>query len=155
MFELLTHNNAQGQCVKCHSVDRGPNHTRVIGWGTATLADKRQRLTTFLHEPHFGLLDERGCLTCHKINNDAKYQDTYKHNDPLSYTSNFVPMTKSQCSVCHNRKAARQDRLICHNYHVNEVTSPITTTKVPGVDRTTKAPSTPSSSPEKSPPRQN
>ena len=131
LFELLTDKDAQGQCVKCHSVDQGARETRKIKWGTSTLADKRARFTIFLHEPHFGSLDKRGCLTCHEINDNAKYLNSYKTPDPKEFVSNFHPMKMKQCITCHRRRAARQDCTLCHKYHINEVKSPIVKTKVP------------------------
>jgi len=131
VFELLSHKDAQGQCVKCHSVDQGDGQSRVIEWGTSTLADKSERLTSFVHEPHFGLLDKRGCLTCHKVDVTAKYQSTYKQPNPKTFVSNFKPMRSQQCSTCHKKNAARQDCMLCHKYHVNDVRSPIAETTLP------------------------
>ena len=131
VFELLSHKDAQGQCTKCHSVDESVNQSRVIEWGTSTLADKSERLTSFVHEPHFGLLDERGCLTCHEIDPTAKYQDGYKQRNPTTFVSNFKPMRLEQCTSCHKKNAARQDCSLCHKYHLNDVTSPIVRTTIP------------------------
>lgn len=132
VFVLLTHKDAQGQCTKCHSVNEGTKQSRVIEWGTSTLADKSGRLTSFLHEPHFGLLDKKGCLTCHEIAATAKYQSNYEHLNPKTFVSNFKPMRMKQCTACHKKRAARQDCSLCHTYHVNDVTSPIVKTTIPG-----------------------
>lgn len=131
VFELLSHKDAQGQCTKCHSIDQGASQSRVIEWGTSTLVDKSERLTSFMHEPHFSLLDKRGCLTCHEINASAKYQNNYKQHNPKTFVSNFKIMRKEQCMTCHKKNAARQDCSLCHTYHVNDVTSPIAETTIP------------------------
>jgi len=131
VFALLSHKDAQGQCTKCHSVDQGANGSRLIEWGTSTLADKSGRLTSFLHEPHFGLLDRRGCLTCHETDATAKYQSSYEQRDPKMFFSNFKPMRMQQCATCHKTNAAREDCSLCHTYHVNNVTSPIAETTFP------------------------
>jgi hypothetical protein len=131
VLELLSHKHVQGQCTKCHSVDQGTRQSRVIEWGTSTLADKSGRLTSFVHEPHFGLLDKRGCLTCHEIDATAKYQSNYKQPNPTAFVSNFKPMRSQQCSTCHKKNAARQDCMLCHKYHVNDVRSPIAETTFP------------------------
>jgi hypothetical protein len=131
VLERLSHKDAQGQCTKCHSVDQGTRQSRVIGWGTSTLANKSGRLTSFVHEPHFGLLDKRGCLTCHEIDATAKYQSGYEQRNPKTFVSNFKPMRIQQCTTCHKKNAARQDCSLCHTYHVNDVTSPIAETTIP------------------------
>jgi len=131
VFDLLSHKDSQGQCTKCHSVDQSTGQSRVIEWGTSTLKDKSGRLTSFVHEPHFGLLDQRGCLTCHEIDSTAKYQSSYEQQNPRTFISNFKPMQLQQCTTCHKTNAARQDCSLCHNYHVNDVTSPIVQTTIP------------------------
>ncbi len=131
VFGLLTHKDAQGQCIKCHSVDQGNGQSRVIEWGTSPLSAKARRLTSFMHEPHFGLLGKRGCLTCHEIHTEAKYQETYKQHNPVQFVSNFKPMQKEQCIACHKKNAARQDCMLCHSYHVDDVTSPVARTRFP------------------------
>ena len=143
VFDLLTHKDAQGQCAKCHSIDQSTTGERHIEWGTSTVADKTRRLTTFAHEPHFGLLGKRGCLTCHKLNDAAKYQDAYKQFDPHNFASNFEPMKKAQCAKCHNKRAARQDCRACHTYHIGGVNSPVAITKVPGAGKKAKKKKTP------------
>jgi len=131
VLELLSHKDARGQCTKCHSVDEGTKQSRIIEWGTSTLADKSGRLTSFVHEPHFGLLDKRGCLTCHELDATAKYQSSYDQRNPKMFVSNFKPMRMKQCTTCHKKNAARQDCSLCHTYHVNDVTSPIAETTIP------------------------
>jgi hypothetical protein len=131
VLELLSHKDAQGQCTKCHSVDEGTKQSRIIEWGTSTLADNSGRLTSFVHEPHFGLLDKRGCLTCHELDATAKYQSSYDQRNPKMFVSNFKPMRMKQCTTCHKKNAARQDCSLCHTYHVNDVTSPIAETTIP------------------------
>ncbi len=155
VFDMLTHKDAQGQCTKCHSVDQGQNGRRRIDWGTSTLADKERRLTTFLHQPHFGLLGKRGCLTCHKLNDAAKYQEAYKQTDPHMFSSNFEPMKKAQCMKCHNKKAARQDCRACHTYHIGGVDSPVAVTKVPGSGAKAKKKTDPQQPASQQPPSPN
>ena len=131
VFDLMSHKDSQGQCTKCHSVDQSTGQSRVIEWGTSTLKDKSERLTSFVHEPHFGLLDQRGCLTCHEIDATAKYQSSYEQQNPRMFISNFKPMRIQQCTTCHKTNAARQDCSLCHTYHINDVTSPVVETTIP------------------------
>lgn len=133
VFAMLTSKDAQGQCTKCHSVDKGPNGSRTVNWRPSSLATRSNKFTNFDHEPHFGLVgDKGGCLTCHKLDDKPGFMDTYKATDPAKHRSNFKQVKKEACSSCHGTEVARQDCLLCHTYHVNGVTTPITMTKIPG-----------------------
>lgn len=131
VFDMLTAKDAQGQCTKCHSVDAAKEGDRKIKWAPSSIATRASRFTSFAHEPHFGLIGERGCLTCHDLSGAAGYQNTYKAHDPTVFVSNFKLVQQNQCASCHKKNAARDDCLLCHKYHVNDVTTPITATKIP------------------------
>lgn len=131
VFETLTSKDAQGQCTKCHSVDAGHGDSRIVNWTPLTRATRTGRFTTFAHEPHFGLFAKKGCLACHDTNKMKGFQDTFKGFDPKTFVSNFKPVEKTMCAKCHGNNMARSDCLLCHKYHVNEVTSPITATRIP------------------------
>jgi hypothetical protein len=70
VFDYLTSKDAQGSCTKCHSVDGIPGKGRLVNFSPASAAIKRGRFTSFLHEPHFRITEERGCLTCHNLDKD-------------------------------------------------------------------------------------
>ena len=131
VFEMLSSKDAQGRCTKCHSVDAGIGESRIVNWTPLTTAMRTSRFTTFAHEPHFGLFPKKGCLACHGTNRAKGFQDTYKGFDPKTFVSNFKPVEKTMCADCHGNNMARDDCLLCHKYHVNEVTSPITATRIP------------------------
>ncbi|GBF26702.1 hypothetical protein MnTg02_01743 [bacterium MnTg02] len=131
VFNLLTAKDAQGQCTKCHSVDSGSGGSRKINWKPSSISTRASRFTSFAHEPHFGLLGEKGCLTCHDVSAAAGYQDTYKAHDPNIFVSNFKPVEQKRCATCHGKNVAREDCLLCHKYHVTDVKTPIMTTKIP------------------------
>ena len=139
-FSHLSGKDAQGQCTKCHSVDEvkrrdGRQPARVINWAPATYALKARRFTRFLHEPHFGVVGEKGCLTCHDMAKPAAgkaaYKTTYKGGDPFSFVSNFQSVNKKTCDECHNKSSSLQDCTLCHNYHVTKVESPDMATSIP------------------------
>jgi len=132
VFELLTSKDAQGQCTKCHSIDAGENGSRMVNWTPLTRAKRTSRFTNFSHEPHYGLFPKKGCLACHATNKLKGFQDAFKGFDPKTFVSNFKPVEKKMCTECHGNNMARDDCLLCHKYHVNEVTSPITATRIPG-----------------------
>ncbi len=131
VFKQLTHDDAQGQCSKCHSIDTTPQKSLRVNWRPATVATRESLFTTFAHEPHFGLTNEKGCLTCHDLSDAKGFQETYKGHDPYVFVPNFKPVPKEKCMTCHGNNVARDDCLLCHKYHVNGVATPITATKVP------------------------
>lgn len=184
VFDFLTGKDAQGSCAKCHSVDDIPDNGRMVNFSPPSVKTKQGRFTHFVHEPHFGIMDKRGCLTCHELAKDqsregvdktgagvakpkdaepagvvatasaappeptaadrgasvpgnadqkavSRYLKSYEQGNPHTFTSNFADVKKDLCQTCHTAGMARQDCLLCHRYHVNEVITPIISTKVP------------------------
>jgi Doubled CXXCH motif (Paired_CXXCH_1) len=131
VFDVLTNKDAQGSCTKCHSVDDNQSKGRAVNFSPLSVASKQGRFTNFIHEPHFGQVKERGCLTCHELEKGASYLKSYEHGDPQKFASNFSAVKKDLCQSCHTTNKARQDCVLCHKYHVNGVTTPITDTKNP------------------------
>lgn len=131
VFDVLTAKDAPGQCTRCHSVDAAHGQSRKINWRPSSLSTRASRFTSFVHEPHFGVVGDRGCLTCHDLSGAAGYQDAYKSLDPKQFVSNFKPIRRKQCAACHTKNASREDCLACHTYHGPDVITPILSTKVP------------------------
>ena len=138
VFDYLTSKDAQGSCSKCHGVDDIPGKGRVVNFSPPTVASKQGRFTAFIHEPHFGILenrasirDNRGCLTCHNLEKGRPYLKSYEQGNPQSFASNFAAVKKDLCQTCHTSSMARQDCLTCHKYHVNGAITPIMNTKLP------------------------
>ncbi len=131
VFALLTDKDAQGSCTKCHSVDDIRGKGRIVNFSPPSVESKQGRFTSFVHEPHFGILENRGCLTCHSLAEGRPYLKSYEQGNPQSFVSNFGAVKKDLCQTCHTSNMARQDCLLCHEYHVNGVTTPIMRTKIP------------------------
>ena len=140
VFDFLTSKDAQGSCTKCHSVDDIQGKGRVVNFSPPSVDSKQGRFTNFIHEPHFqavgigqriGILENRGCLTCHNLENASPYLKSYEQGNPQSFVPNFGEVKKDLCQTCHNSSTARQDCLLCHKYHVNGVNTPIMNTKIP------------------------
>ncbi len=131
VFDFLTSKDAQGSCTKCHSVDDIGGRGRAVNFSPPKIATKQGRFTNFVHEPHFGVLQNRGCLTCHNIEKGRPYLQSYEQGNPNNFASNFGAVKKELCQTCHTSSAARQDCLLCHKYHVNGVVTPIMNTKIP------------------------
>ncbi len=131
VFDFLTSKDAQGSCTKCHSVDDRQGSGRAVNFSSPSVESKQGRFTNFIHEPHFGVLQNRGCLTCHELEKGAAYLKSYEQGNPQSFVSNFGAVKKDLCQTCHASNMARQDCLLCHKYHVNGVNTPIINTEIP------------------------
>jgi hypothetical protein len=131
VFDYLTSKDAQGSCTKCHSVDDIRGRGRLVNFSPAKVETNQGRFTNFVHEPHFGVLESRGCLACHNLEKGRPYLQSYEQRDPKNFVSNFGAVKKDFCQTCHASGMARQDCLLCHKYHVNGVVMPTMNTKVP------------------------
>jgi hypothetical protein len=131
VFDGLTSKDAQGSCTKCHSVDDIPGKGRRVNFSPPRVASKQGLFTHFIHEPHFGILENRGCLTCHSLEKGRPYLKSYEQGNPKAFVSNFAAVKKDLCQTCHTSSVARQDCLLCHKYHVHGVVTPIMVTKIP------------------------
>lgn len=133
VFDFLTSKDAQGSCAKCHSVDEVRGKGRAVNFSPLTVERKQGRFTQFVHEPHFGISGERGCLSCHELDKDRPYLKSYEQGNPHNFVSGFSAVKKDRCQTCHTAGKARQDCLACHKYHVNDAIAPITNTKLPAL----------------------
>ncbi len=140
VFDFLSSKDAQGSCTKCHSVDDIQGKGRLVNFSPLSAESKQGRFTNFIHEPHFqavgigqriGILENRGCLTCHNLEKGAPYLKSYEQGNPQNFVSNFGELKKDLCQTCHTSSTARQDCLLCHKYHVNGVITPIMSTRIP------------------------
>jgi hypothetical protein len=131
VFDYLTSKDAQGSCTKCHSVDDLQGKGRMVNFSPPKVESRQGRFTQFVHEPHFGIMENRGCLTCHSLEKERPYLKSYEQGNPQSSASNFGSVKKELCQSCHTSNMARQDCLTCHKYHVNGVLTPIINTKIP------------------------
>ena len=131
IFDRLTQKDAQGQCSKCHSVDNRNNGGFAVNWSPSSLASKAVHFTKFVHEPHFAVTENDGCLTCHKLDRKADFAKTYEQKNPGLPSANFSKVKKELCINCHGAGNARQDCLLCHEYHVQDVITPILRTQLP------------------------
>jgi hypothetical protein len=130
VFNSLTNKEAQGSCTKCHSVDDNRDRGKAVNFTPASLTSKRGRFTNFIHEPHLGAMDDRGCLTCHALGKNRPYLKSYEQGSPRKFAQEFSNVKKDLCQTCHTQGAARQDCLMCHKYHVNGSTMPVLKTKL-------------------------
>lgn len=131
IFESLTHKDSPGSCVKCHSVDKGEGDQRIINFLPLSADTKTDAFTRFKHEPHLSTIGKSGCLSCHELRSGQSYLKSYEQSNPHIFTAEFKTLDKAKCTSCHADGKARQDCVLCHKYHVNEVITPIADTKLP------------------------
>lgn len=108
-----------GSCLKCHSVEKyEDNQKAVIHWKGKS--ERIKSFSKFNHQPHLGLVGDNGCKTCHKIDSDADYANSFSDTNAWSYKSNFKNINKSTCVECHQSESENNGScLTCHNYHVD------------------------------------
>lgn len=125
IFADLTGRRAPGTCGKCHSVDSGADDTLAINWGPKIRTGDFHRFTEYRHAPHFSLLDETGCLTCHVIDYDADFMASFDDVDPTAFEANFRAIKKETCAACHVEALAGDACTDCHNYHIGRFPPPL------------------------------
>lgn len=130
VFNALAAKDAQGSCTKCHSIDGGEKE-RIVNFSPLLPEGRNGRFTSFSHGPHMSIVGERGCLTCHSLENGRAYLESYQQGDPQRHDSNFADVKKDVCGTCHAGGKVRQDCLTCHTYHVNGMVSSVPKTKIP------------------------
>lgn len=134
VFDTLADPDGPGRCIKCHSVDAPDDDGPRVNWAAAGATPGYQDFTGFDHGPHFTLLtDDEGCATCHTFDRDNDFAASFDDRDPGTYHSNFKPIERTTCVDCHNDQQAGDTCTQCHNYHVGEVTSEPTHTRIDGL----------------------
>jgi hypothetical protein len=121
IFKSLSKRESPGKCVKCHSVDKEGEGSFRVNWFPKQPTLEVREFSRFRHGPHFSLLDEKGCKTCHKLAKDSDYSLSYKDFDPDTFLSNFKGIPKALCAECHTQARASNNCLTCHNYHIGHV----------------------------------
>lgn len=130
LLESLSGNHQQvvpGRCVKCHTSER--QEAPAMNWSGKRPNHLVHNINRFSHVAHFSLLDERGCITCHRLNfgtPERSYLTSFAYHggDPdAGHFGNFKPIEKATCATCHVQNKAGEGCLSCHNYHVGRFES--------------------------------
>ncbi|QNN23751.1 hypothetical protein HED60_16225 [Planctomycetales bacterium ZRK34] len=118
IFSAMTVPTESGLCAKCHTIDTiGPDNFKMHFNSRVALIANR-RFTRFTHRPHLIQPTLETCTACHQLDEKADTQAGFENRDPLTFTSNFTPISKATCASCHTPGAAGDSCLQCHNYHV-------------------------------------
>ncbi|MFP6612984.1 MAG: hypothetical protein VB835_11790 [Pirellulales bacterium] len=135
LYQRLSLSTATGRCMKCHTIDATVDGTYQVNWHPYRPQRGQRHFTRFAHQPHLTMLDDQGCMACHKLNSpDASVESDvdwnvlrseFFHGDwrprPAadSFRPNFQTVMKSDCTQCHRPQRVSQNCTTCHNYHVN------------------------------------
>ena len=130
VFAVLTDKDTPGKCIKCHSVDVERGLQRTINWQPFAPVVGESKFTMFMHDAHFSAVDDKGCVTCHQLNVEEGYLDSYKSTAADSFVPNFAPMQQDTCTACHIESAAGETCTLCHRYHIGQMASTPTETRV-------------------------
>lgn len=111
--------------MKCHRVTADSGAPKV-NWLVAQPSRETHEFTRFSHAPHFSLLNQTGCLTCHSMA-PASVEQTIQRDagEPILVRSDFSSINKSVCASCHTAKTAGDSCQLCHGYHVGKFTSTV------------------------------
>ena len=120
LLDQLRQRAMDGQCAKCHTIDRERSGKVVVNWHSKNLFDNLHGFTTFSHAPHVALSGELACLSCHELDPESDRGPTVGGVDPHQLRSNFRPISKSLCADCHKDERERGRCTTCHNYHAAE-----------------------------------
>ena len=121
LFAKLAARRAPGLCTKCHSVDGAADGTLSVNWRGARVDPLLHDFTRFAHTPHFSLLDDRGCQTCHRLDTRADYASSFEDYRSDTFVSNFGIASREVCAGCHVESLAGDTCTTCHNYHVGRM----------------------------------
>ncbi|MEE8171585.1 MAG: hypothetical protein V3T62_01500, partial [Alphaproteobacteria bacterium] len=123
---ILDRKEGIGACTKCHAISQNEDGSRQAEWRYQP--SEARPYTTYSHGAHITLLNpegvnlmdpESGCRTCHKMNEEASYQEAFDQSDPHHFQSNFFPIKQETCAQCHSEGQVQQDCQLCHVYHAD------------------------------------
>jgi len=136
LFQLLADKNTPGKCTKCHSVDQQQGGGLEVNWAPFKPLVGETKFTNFVHATHFSAVGDEGCIACHQLNENTKYQESYKERNPLEFVANFAPMKRETCAECHVEQSAGDTCTMCHDYHIGEfATESIPATRIDALDK--------------------
>ncbi|MBI1207853.1 MAG: hypothetical protein GC191_11260 [Azospirillum sp.] len=132
LFASFNTPRSPGACLKCHSVDGaranngdGAAEDRIINWYARRFEPEDRGFTRFSHIPHFSLVSQYGCQTCHLLTegavgrSDSGFREQFRRLDPrANVVTNFDGPATRTCASCHTAEAAGDSCTQCHRYHV-------------------------------------
>ena len=114
----LRESRAVAACAACHPQTEPGQPT---SWLARRSGLERRGFTKFSHRPHLNLPSLADCTACHAVA-DPSRDLRLAANGPVSIGSSepadFRPLARATCAACHTAKAAGDDCIKCHTYHV-------------------------------------
>ena len=103
--------------MKCHT----ENKVNSINWFSFNPEELENNFNKFSHVAHFSLMTDDGCSSCHI--SGAGIEEEKNDLPNKVFPSGFIAMENNTCKQCHQKGRAPDNCLICHQYHVNPVSS--------------------------------
>jgi hypothetical protein len=85
------------------------------GWRAKRRAFNLTEITKFDHTPHLNLPSISDCSTCHQLPRSVHSVDL---SVEYQRQHEFIPISRAQCTSCHQPNGAGETCTQCHNYHV-------------------------------------
>jgi len=118
LFEKTISMTSIGLCRTCHTVDQLGDRSFAVNW-TAEYRDPSVRsFTRFSHGSHMIQPNLQDCSHCHSLDLQQRNAESFVGVNASEVVSNFLPITKSNCTSCHSGNEAKSGCTQCHNYHV-------------------------------------
>jgi len=123
LADMADRKDSPGLCMKCHSIEQLTDDDKSfyqVHWqGKAKQADQ-QSFNRFEHSSHLNLIKDKGCMTCHAMNDEADFKLAYGGFDATKFESNFQPIKKATCIQCHQSGRVNESCTTCHKYHIGD-----------------------------------
>lgn len=97
-------------CISCHASAASVPSV----WRAKQQIGQRSEFTKFSHRPHLNVSALGSCVHCHKISgHTAAVKST-----AVEPATDFQPLGRQSCAVCHTAKASGESCTTCHRYHI-------------------------------------
>ncbi len=118
LFEKTISATGVGLCRTCHTLDQSPDRSFVVNWVAEYRDPSIRSFTRFAHGPHLLQPELKDCSHCHHLDPSRSNADSFLTVDASQVVSNFSPVTRSNCTSCHQQGRTNSNCTQCHNYHV-------------------------------------
>lgn len=119
---------SSGRCLSCHTTSSTSKGKQFIQWDARSPQQSMRLLTRFAHRPHVLENQVTSCRECHQLN-DIRVKTTVAHSKTSSEHAadimlgtfqprqDFQPLSKANCTACHNQSLKSNACTTCHDYH--------------------------------------
>ena len=117
-----------GGCLTCHTIDeedylyaRIQEPKLIVNWRANKEDETVSSLIKFRHNPHILVFGEGACHACHQMQDSGNFLRQFERNDIFNYKSNFYPVDKFTCEICHVDDEDNGQCVQCHKYHATSI----------------------------------